>query len=371
MQVRNFVRLLAAVFASLAGAASALAHDLPANCGDTFPAPDADCIYAPDTALGNIQTFTMTLRDATRNNYPVPIRVRYSGDATGVRPVVILNHGGGTSATGRNSMPEWSTLFAEAGYIVIHPSRVKPASLTGGQIRMCKRYGGLKRAIPRICKGFLAYQLYGPLNTDFLIDNFAAIQARMVTVDPSMLGLIDSTLSKVIVGGWSGGSTIPVANAGAWRRYADNLDKVDFQGSTRPVGFFGFSTMGPDYAGFDGGLQSGSYSDIDERPFLTITGKGDKKGKTSEARTTAFIMAEPGEKYLSWSVAAGIGHSHMAHIASTCSASAAGVAHCLAFESPMLAFLDFVALGDAEAEDWLKSDAYRFLTGNAVELQRR
>ncbi len=372
MFLTRLTKCAAAVMAAWLWAAGiSEAHNPPLNCTDLSPLPDPDCVYVPSIALANIKTFTMTLRDKTRNNYLVPLRVRYSGNATGVRPVIILNHGGGTNGNGRDSMPEWSTLFAEAGFIVIHPSRIKPSSLSAGQLGLCRKYGGPKELIPRICKSFLGYKMYGPLNSDFIIDSFPKIQAKMLLTDPAMTGTLDSNLSKVIVGGWSGGSTIPAANAGAWRRFHPSADKVFFQKTLKPVAFFGYSTMGPDYAGFDGGFQSDSYNKIDERPFLTITGKGDNHGKTSEARTTAFIMAEAGEKYLSWSIAPSIGHSHMAHVGATCNASPLGQAHCAAFESPMLAFLDWMAYGDTGAEDWLKSDAYKFLTGNAIELHRR
>lgn len=344
---------------------AALSHEpLPVGCSEVTP---EGCAYVPLNAFSGIQQFDMTLRDPARGNYRVPIRVRFAGDSVGPRPVVIMNHGGAINENGKASLSEWSEKLVEDGFIVIHPSRVRVRNPTAGELAICKLN---KQSVdPDKCGVFLGAMIYGPRNTDFIISRFSDIQARLQVVDDETNATLDAT--RVIVGGWSGGSSIVLANAGAWRRFDPEGPKVTNQISLLPIGFFGLSTMGPDYAGFGAGFQSESYNDIDERPFLTITGKGDNHGKTSEARTTAFMRAEPEGKFLSWDTNPVLDHPHMAHQECGPGADLLLQSHCAFYESALLAFVDWVAYGHPAAADWLDSDAYLTLTGGEVELHHR
>ncbi|MCB1380204.1 MAG: hypothetical protein KDK89_17830 [Alphaproteobacteria bacterium] len=363
------VSLLRTVAFSVAAAAlmvffgmpAAKAHPpLPGTCSTTTP---LDCRYSPVFSFSDIHIFDTIFRDPSRSNYPVPIRVRYARDVpAGPRPVVIFNHGGMTNANGRTGSSEWSTLMAKAGYIVVHPSRLpvpNPAAFT----TTCQ--DNEVSTDPGPCAAFVGHHLYGPMNTDFLISLFPQITARVQANDPLMLGSLNR--NKVIVAGWSGGSSVVAANAGAWKQFADAGPVYDFK-TTRPIGFFGVSTQGPDYAGFSGGFRSLSYDGIDNRPFLTITGKGDTNGKFSEGRTVAFLRSTSGGKYLSWDTLLHPNHATMNH--SDC-ATPIRLLHCQYIESAGLAFLDAVAWNLGAAKRWLASDAYITLTQGAIELHRR
>jgi hypothetical protein len=367
MLLRKLALLLGVLVSMLtAETASVRAHaPLPAGCSPAL-VDRPSCVYVPQHAFSGIRTFDTTLLDPARSNYPVPIRVRYAHNVpAGPRPVVILNHGGGATLAGRGTLSAWGNIFAKAGFIVIHPSRMPVPTVTQSMIGACKSNGWPTSA--GSCGYYQGWMIYGPQNTNFLISSFPRILSRLRAQDATYVGTLDA--SRVIVGGWSGGSTIPLANAGAWRQFTPTGPVYTNQKSALPIAFFGYSSMGPAYAGFEGGFQSKSFDGIGLRPFLTITGKGDDHGKTSEARTTAFIRAKPGNKFLSWDTNASILHEHMAH--TNCTASALTQLHCGYFESVMMAYLDAVAYGRQLALDWLDSDAYLTLTGGAVELHRR
>ena len=140
------------------------------------------------------------------------------------------------------------------------------------------------------------------------------------------------------------------------------------QKTNRPMGFIGIATMGPDYAGYNGGFDSLSYDSVDERPFITFTGKGDTNGKPSEPRTTAWLRSKPGGKYLSFGTP--LATTHGAVNLSACN-SAVQIQLCDWMKSAGLAYLDAVTRNRAAARAWLASDAYETLTGGNIEFYRR
>lgn len=229
------------ILAFLAGAIAVRAHEpLPAGC--TAAVLDRpNCAYAPQYAYTDIRTFDTTLLDPARSNYPVPIRVRYAHDVpAGARPVVILNHGGGAGLSGRSTLSTWGNIFAKAGFIVIHPSRMPVANVTPAMTSACKANGWPTSA--GSCGYYHGWMIYGPRNTGFLISRFPSILNRLLAQDATYPGTLDA--SRVIVGGWSGGSTIPLANAGAWRQFTPSGPTYANQKSSLPIAFFGYSTMG-------------------------------------------------------------------------------------------------------------------------------
>ena len=241
--------------------------------------------------------------------------------------------------------------------MVISPSRALLDSVTPDQEAECAQ----NDVPPNLCNGFFAFKVYGPGNTDFLIDSFP----QLAYLHPPLRGLLDP--DRVVVAGWSGGSTIALANAGAPRQFVSGGPVYD-QKTRRPIGFFGISTQGPDYAGFRGGFDSESYDDIDARPFVTFTGKGDTNGKPSETRSTAWLRSAPGHKFLSFDRRPEARHGTMN--LSRC-LTALEATHCEWMKSAGLAFLDAVTRGRPAAVDWLASDSYETLTDGAIELHRR
>lgn len=340
----------------LAASPAAANGPLPAGCGS---ATRAACIYTPAASFAATATFDTVLTDAARNNYRLPVRVRYPMGANTPMPVIIYNHGGGPTATGhtRVNSQAWPIVWAKAGYIVISPSRAPQPTPNAGELAICAAH----TVGPPSCPNFLGHTIYGPANTDFLIGRLSALQAAI----PALNGLVRS--DKVIVAGWSGGSTVPMGNAGATRQM-NTTTPVLSQKSTKPIGFFGIATMGPDYAGYDAGYQSTSYDTIDGRPFFFVTGRGDTNGKPSEPRTTAWLRSRPGGKFLSYARSLLVTHG-------TVNLSDCGTTlrktHCAWMTSAGLAFVDAVAKGRPTAKAWIASDAYEVLTDGAIEFHDR
>ena len=355
MTPRDYAASLLLAFAAT-GATSNVVADPPAGCS---PTSRRDCIYTPERTFARTDVFDTILTDPARNDYDLPVRVHYPVGASGPLPVVIYNHGGAASndgGFGPNAQP-LPTLWAEHGYVVISPSRALPDSVTAAQEAEC----AANNVAPDLCSGFFAFNIYGPANTDFLIESFPRLAQR----HRPLRGLLDP--ERVVVAGWSGGSTIALANAGAPRQFASG-GPVYRQNTPRPIGFFGISTQGPDYAGFGGGFDSESYDDIDARPFVTFTGKGDTNGKPSETRSTAWLRSAPGHKFLSFDRVPEARHATMN--LSRC-VTAVEAMHCEWMKSAGLAFLDAVTSGRPAAADWLASDAYQTLTEGEIELFRR
>jgi acetyl esterase/lipase len=351
----------------------AFAHPpLPAGCdAQHLPA----CRYLSDLDFSNVGVVTTTLTDAARGNYPVPILIRFPIGANGPRPVVIFNHGGEPRANGRNGSSEWSTAMARAGYVVIHPSRSVVESPSADQLDECADNGVIGVTA---CGQWLGHSKFGPMNTNFLISQFAQLEQLHAELD----GLLDRR--KIVVAGWSAGTTVALANAGAWRRF-DPEGPVYRQASTRPIAFMAVAPFGPDYGGFYysptwnfGGFQSRSFDAIDERPFLFVTGKGDfgpkvivdlsREDVRSEARSLSWLRATPGRKYLAWDLDLRASHGTMN--ISDCG-TALKQAHCRAIQSLGIAYLDAIVRRRVEAIRWLASDAFVTLTAGAIELHRR
>ena len=327
----------------------ALAQQLPASCLPSLP---STCTYSSDIHA-NAATVELELTDPARNGYRIPLLVRYPLGIAGKRPVVIWNHGGEPSENGRQRSAEWVATFAEAGYIVIHPSRPHPDPVPYEAECFAN---GFKEE----CADFLANHRFGPLTTHFLLDNLALIEAAA----PVLAGKLDG--SKVVIGGHSAGTTTALANAGAWQQYRVEGPRYQ-ETDLRPLAFIATAPQGPLYAGFTSGFQPESYGGI-SRPFLFVSGVGDLSGEPSVTRTTAFLTAAPGRKYLSWDTSSEAVHETMD--IDNCD-TPLRASHCAWIASLGLAFVDAVVRGRAAAIEWLDSDAYQVLTGGAIELFRR
>jgi hypothetical protein len=345
---------------------------LPAGCDTQHP---LQCRYVSDLNFPHIRVFRGTLTDPARGNYPVPILVRYPVGASGPLPVVIFNHGGEPRANGRNGSFDWGMAMAHAGYVVIHPSRTPVASPTAGQLSQCTDNGVIGSTA---CGQWLGHSLFGPMNTDFIISQFA----HLASLQPELAGLLNRR--KIVVAGWSAGTSVVLANSGARRQFTPD-GPVHHQESTRPIAFMAVAPFGPDYAGFYysptwnfGGFQSESFDGIDGRPFLFVTGKGDFGPKTvvdlkqqnvkSEARSLSWLRATPGRKYLAWDLDRRASHGTMN--IGDCK-TAVKRAHCEAIEALGIAYLDAVVRRRREAVRWLASGAFETLTQGAIELHRR
>jgi len=238
------------------------------------------------------------LEDPSRGNHPVPIRVRYPVGATGARPVVIWNHGGGTTnvdsqataaagftvTRGQQSSVRRSESFARAGYVVIHIGRMEPRSLTPAQLQDCLTAGVIVGGIVNPsasalanCRTWTGFHLYGPRNIAFVAALLAGYQRGML---PGFDGMLDR--EKIVVGGWSGGTQSSLNIAGAYQRWSGPGAVGGPAVVQQPVvvpgvaAFFLDAPRGPEWAGFNSGFQEDSSYGIDARPILFNTARDDR-----------------------------------------------------------------------------------------------
>ena len=296
------------------------------------------------------------LTDPARANYPIPLLVRYPIGATGPRPVVIWNHGGHPSPNGRQRSAEWGNTLAVAGYVVVHPSRVLLQNVAP-LLAECQANGF---STPAMCAYWISQSRYGAQTTHFLIANFAQIMAA----SPALTGMLDA--QQIVVAGHSAGSSVVLANAGAWQRWTPGGQTYN-ERNPQAVAFLASGVQGPMYAGFSSGFQPASFADID-RPFMSITGAGDETGEPSAARTTAWLTSRAGNKALLWDVVPEAVHETMD--IDKCD-TPVRADHCRWIASAGLAYLDSVVRRRPEAKRWMVSPALAALTGGAIELHRR
>ena len=337
---------------------------LPATCD---PADPESCLYTSDLSFDVGVVEDVSLVDADRSGYEVPLLIRYPVlEAVEPRPVVIWNHGGAPSRQGATRSEEWGNLLAAAGYVVIHPSRLPIADPTPLRAE-CEANGIVD---PDQCSHFVAQLLYGPQNTHFLIEHLTDVAA----LNPALAGLLDE--QRIVVAGHSAGSTVALANAGARQQFVDGGPLYD-ERDEAPLAFLATGVQGPMYAGFQSGFQPAevgtgsavhSFAGID-RPFMFITGIGDETGEPPESRTSAWLTAQStSDLYLSWDTDRRAVHETMD--IDKCD-TAVRSDHCRWIGSAGLAFLDAVVRLRPAAQQWLDSDAYQVLTGGAIELHNR
>jgi hypothetical protein len=315
------------------------------------------CLYTSDLnyEVGVIDGIALT--DPARGNYKIPLLIRYPKNVAGPLPVVIWHHGGNPSKKGKKRSENWGNTLAAGGYVVIHPSRLYITN-PNPFMAECQANGF---ATPTECAYWVTQFRYGPQSVHFLIDSFAAIEAA----DLALNGLLDET--RIVIGGHSAGSTDVLTSAGAWQRWVKGGTKYD-EHDDRPIAFMASGVQGPMYAAFNSGFQSESYTAIDGRPFLFITGFGDTNGNPAESRVTGWLRSTAGDKFLSWDTETEAVHETMnIHKCDT----PLRLDHCTWIGSAGLAFVDAYVRGRQEAIDWLASDAYETLTGGAIELHER
>lgn len=314
------------------------------------------CAYQSDLSFQTKAIDYDGLMDGARNNYPVPIKIRFPVGAPMPRPVIIWHHGGEPAFDGRDRSAEWGDTLAKAGYIVVHVSRVQVTPVQP-DLDECTLNGflpasGTPTAEQRqSCIRWLSQNRYGPQNTKYLLGVLGAFPA-----------LFD--LTRVAVAGHSAGSIAVQANAGAWQQWGAG------QYSERVSGvraFMGSGMQGPVYAGFSNGFQHESFLPID-RPMLTISGRGDYTGEPSASKSASWLTSQRGDKFMSWANSSDALHETMN--INVCDGVVRSQ-HCTWFPSVGVAFMDAYLRERQEARDWLASDAYKLMTLGGVELHRR
>ena len=396
-------RLGLALVAAFAASGAARAHDLLNGCSEQTL---ANCPYAsPDSYTPGVTD--IYLEDPARGGHPVPIRVRYPIGASGARPVVIWNHGGGTTSVdaqasavagvtvsrGQQGSLRRSESFAKAGYVVIHIGRMAPATLSNAQLQDCARAGVIVGGIVNpdftalsACRTFIGWHLYGPQNVAFVV---SLLQHYRVGMLPGFEGTLDR--ERIVVGGWSGGTEAALNIAGAYQRWVNPLlpgQSVELQPVPVPgvVAFFTDSPRGTAWADYSSGFQEDSPWGIDSRPFLFNTARDDRTASEGVvvSRTAHFFGAAKGGKLMSysWTPSANGGPNHgtmdindaideaTGEPATGCN-NALREAHCSALESLGVAFLDAAVRQLGAAQRWLASGNFKLMTQDRIELHTR
>jgi hypothetical protein len=342
------------VVAVAAGASRTEAQKLARACD---PAQPSTCLYQSDLSFPVGVVDGIVLTDPARGGYQVPLLVRYPIGAAGRRPIVIWNHGGAPSVSGRTRSEEWGETLARAGYVVIQPSRIIPADVAPLQAE-CTANGFPN---PAECAFWIANMRYGPQSVSFIIDRLGELESTR----SELRGRLDS--SRIVVAGHSAGTTSVLAVAGARQQWVDSGPVYDEE-DPRPVAFLATGPQGPTYAGFSSGFdETRSFVDLD-RPFLFITGMGDETGEPVPTRLTAWITSRPGNKALVWDTQPEAVHETMdIHECGT----PLQAAHCRFIASVGVAYLDAVVRHRQAAVKWLASDAFAHATSGELELFQR
>lgn len=347
---------------------AARAQGLPAVCNSPGPEP---CLYVPATTW-QTATQDFVLRDPERNQHEVPFRVYYPlNTPAGLRPTVIWSHGGAIEdpakpGSNMDASEQRGKSFAAAGYVSIHVVRRSVDNPLPADLLACVEAGVITSTAAtgqplQNCKDWLGAYIHGPRSVAFIARVLPLYQVGML---PGFIGT--PVPDRLVVGGWSAGSGVPLHIAGTTQQYGQyKVPQVDVPGA---VAFIADSPRGPAYAGFNSGLGEDSYYSIDTRPFLFFTGRGDETGEPAESRLAGWIASKPGNKLLSWDLSPEAVHGTMD--VAECSTSLRAD-HCRWMKSLAVAFLDAVVMNQPQAQAWLASDAYRTLTNGAIELHRR
>ena len=358
---------------------------LPAGC--TEQRPDL-CLYEPliDLPQSAVRTFDDALYDAARGNHPVPFTVRYPVGVNplqhGLMPVVIFNHGGGTTTRrahdtpdgdpithGQHSNVERGDSFARAGYVVFHIGRLPVQNLSATQRADCALVASMSDAA---CADFLGWHQYGPQNVAFLAQT---LQQGRWQPPADLVRRFDP--HKIVVGGWSGGSESGLNLAGAYQQFG--LLRLPSFAIDGVVGYFLQSPRGPTWGGFKSGfvdiagLGWHSFFQIGSTPMLHFSGRGDVGGDPNGlplSRPAAWLSGSPGNKFLVWArQPAPRGPQHGTFNLSQCDGTQR--LYCMAFRNVGVAYLDAVARQRQQAIDWMASDALSVMSRDWIELHRR
>jgi poly(3-hydroxybutyrate) depolymerase len=357
----------------IAAAATSSAFAQPASTCTTSPGPD--CLYAAAATYG----FTPFERSVTYDDHAgdprtVKVLIRQPQGTALPMPVVIWSHGGTDGKNEpKNSMAEWSTVTARAGYFSIAIAHAPRDDKSRG--KLCTSIG----MDTETCN------LFSYLNWDRPHDIRAVLNEVERMVDSEFRGQIDK--NKVAVGGHSAGAGGAQTIAGAKRNF---LHPPATLSDSRPIAFLAFSPQQPGNSGFfDTKFQqpAHSWTDVD-RPMLTATGDGDDGCKPSDipgacvgdtpfGRRIGFgRMPANGNKYQLYLHDADAHHMLFELNVANCPVEipvdpvkCAEIARWLS--STAIAFLDYHVRQLPAAMQWLQSDRIEQATGGVAEWQRK
>ncbi|MEZ4237912.1 MAG: hypothetical protein R3F59_17535 [Myxococcota bacterium] len=338
--------------------------DGPDHCDAADP---ADCLYesavAPGTATRYPATGRILLTDPDAVGYPdrpVPVIVNVP-DAPGPLPVVILSHGGSGGVKNPGAvMQEWFDQLGQQGFVTVTVAHWPRDN--GTDVALCDALG-----IVTACPGGPIYDR--PQDVSTVID---WLQTEVADPASPLYGKAD--LDRIALLGHSAGAGGAAIVGGATRVIGTRADgtevrmahpdpRVEVVVLLSPPGPNSQGVTPDSYQGFDvPALIASSLGDVDENPPIP----GD--------RADAFYLADAEQQYLAWVDAEAMRHSTLNLRLDDC-VNFTDVATCTTYVTWLarttLAFLDGYLRCDADALDWLDSDAVQVTSADVFQLDAR
>lgn len=317
-------------------------------------------------AVGEVEGISVTDPSTGR---VLPLLARFPKATASPLPVVIWSHGGGFNDGGHRLSKEWGTTLAGQGYAVIHIAHVTLTTDTGAAI--CSLVGVPKNEC--VADGG---DDDGPIVALGKALDLAAVVDKLDTLsaESAKRGGPSLDVTKVVTGGWSGGSRGPMVLMGATTKVSASAP-VFSKPEKRIVAAIGLSTSGPGFGGFydDGSVTSWTNM---RGPYLMLTGTNDVKPTKPEL--TGLIRRFPftaqpadGQRKLLYSnLPVGVGGHPTYNLEDLTSTDERVVRLSRAIRSSVLAFFDAHARGDASAVAWLATNNAKVLAGD-VDWQTR
>jgi predicted dienelactone hydrolase len=327
------------------------ATPLPAFSVASHPARGvADGYHVQNGPFAVTEISDIVLHDGKRNK-DLHVRIFYP-NSPGPYPVIVFSHGAVGSQTCCDSLTRhWATY----GYVTLQP--------THGDSAVQRRNAGEEniRFMPAVRAALKNPALWEsrPQDISFVLDSLPALENRV----PGLAGKIDA--ARIGVGGHSMGSYTAEAIAGA------TVDLPGHPGASfadpRVKAVLCLSPQGPGQFG----LTDHSFAGI-KLPFIGMTGSLDSLGPVASAswHKTPFERSPPGDKFHVFID----GANHMSFITVRTLSPARGAQGeaILGYtNSASLAFWDVYLKGEAQARQFLQSDALQNSSHGAVTLSRR
>ncbi len=312
--------------------------------------PSVDCLYtaatpSTSTTAGGVQTLNYIDVAGTWRSFDIRVHIPTT-PLYADHPVVVWSHGGASGACGPK-LTKWAQATAQAGYISIAVSHTPRASYCSLDT-LCSNISIASDRCP-----FFKY-----LNHDRPFDLQHVFQSiddgTLEALIPDLTGSLNAD-SPIIVAGHSAGGGAAMMLAGATRAYPlTPLPAGLSYTSNRPVGFIALSPQGP----LDDGFTSSSWTAMNSKRILSITGAGDSTSGTispENRRYGHFNMNTLGSGYRRmhlWINDASIAD----HGAFQLSAGTLPEVEDW-LVSTVVAFIDAQAKAEPAAQSWLASDS--------------
>lgn len=338
-----------------------------AGCGESDEAPDAcsdsnlDACEYTQQGLVVTEREIMVMDPSTGRTLPLLVRIP---DLPGPLPIFVWSAGGGFYPGAQRNSPEWGTAIAEQGYVVIHIGHIPLTPESGAAMCALAEIPMAECAVSSEDEDSFVVAVGKAYDEKAVLDRLPALSEASVAMGGAALDL-----TRIAIGGWSGGSRGPQVLMGATIETTPSAPRFALADS-RIVAAIEMSPAGPGFGGFFDSGTDDSWRTM-RGPTLVATGtndvKPDKPELTGAIRRTAFEKQPlDGQRLLLYSnLPVGVGGHATFNLADLSSPDPLVVRFSRALRSAVLAFLDANVQGDAEAMAYLESDHVKILAGDA------